>query len=65
MYKRQVVDAGLKCCTEALLLADAVGMEMCIRDRLCFGTIAHTICDYLGVDASTLDGQSVLGDILA
>ena len=32
--------------------------------RLCFGTIAHTICDYLGVDASTLDGQSVLGDIL-
>ena len=22
------------------------------------------ICDYLGVDASTLDGQSVLGDIL-
>ena len=33
--------------------------------RLCFGTIAHTICDYLGVDASTLDGQSVLGDILA
>ena len=33
--------------------------------RLCFGTIAQTICDYLGVDASTLDGQSVLGDILA
>ena len=32
--------------------------------RLCFGTIAQTICDYLGVDASTLDGQSVLGDIL-
>ena len=32
--------------------------------RLCFGTIAHTICDYLGVDASSLDGQSVLGDIL-
>ena len=32
--------------------------------RLCFGTIAHTICDYLGVDASTLDGKSVLGDIL-
>ena len=33
--------------------------------KLCFGTIAHTICDYLGVDASTLDGQSVLSDILA
>ena len=33
--------------------------------KLCFGTIAQTICDYLGVDASTLDGQSVLGDILA
>ena len=33
--------------------------------RLCFGTIAQTICDYLGVDASTLDGQSVLSDILA
>ena len=32
--------------------------------RLCFGTIAQTICDYLGVDASTLDGQSVLSDIL-
>ena len=32
--------------------------------KLCFGTIAQTICDYLGVDASTLDGQSVLGDIL-
>ena len=32
--------------------------------KLCFGTIAHTICDYLGVDASSLDGQSVLGDIL-
>ena len=26
--------------------------------------IAQTICDYLGVDASTLDGQSVLSDIL-
>ena len=25
----------------------------------CFGTIAHTVCEYLGVDASTLDGQSV------
>ena len=33
--------------------------------KLCFGTIAQTICDYLGVDASTLDGKSVLGDILA
>ena len=32
--------------------------------KLCFGTIAQTICDYLGVDASTLDGQSVLSDIL-
>ena len=27
--------------------------------KLCFGTIAHTVCEYLGVDASTLDGQSV------
>ena len=32
--------------------------------KLCFGTIAHTICDYLGVDASSLDGQSVLPEIL-
>ena len=32
--------------------------------KLCFGTIAQTICDYLGVDASTLDGKSVLSDIL-
>ena len=32
--------------------------------KLCFGTIAHTICDYLGVDASTLDGQSILPEIL-
>ena len=32
--------------------------------KLCFGTIANTICDYLGVDSSTLDGQSVLSDIL-
>ena len=32
--------------------------------KLCFGTIAHTICDYLGVDASTLDGRSVLPEIL-
>ena len=32
--------------------------------RLCFGTIAQTICAYLGVDAATLDGQSVLDEIL-
>ena len=32
--------------------------------KLCFGTIAHTICDYLSVDASTLDGQSILPEIL-
>ena len=32
--------------------------------KLCFGTIAHTICDYLGVDASSLDGQSLLPEIL-
>ena len=31
--------------------------------KLCFGTIAHTVCEYLGVDASTLDGQSVLEKI--
>lgn len=31
--------------------------------RLCFGTIAKTICSYLGVDASTLDGQSAWDEI--
>ena len=25
--------------------------------RLCFGTIAQTVCEYLGVDASSLDGH--------
>ena len=33
--------------------------------RLCFGTIAQTICAYLGVDASSLDGQSVWQEIRA
>lgn len=32
--------------------------------RLCFGTIAQTVCEYLGVDASSLDGHSVLQEIL-
>ena len=31
--------------------------------RMCFGTIAKTICAYLGVDASTLDGQSAWDEI--
>ena len=33
--------------------------------RMCFGTIAKTICDYLGVDAASLDGQSVWDEIRA
>ena len=33
--------------------------------RLCFGTIAQTICEYLGVDASSLDGKSVWNEIKA
>ena len=33
--------------------------------KLCFGTIAKTICEYLEVDASTLDGQSVWQEIRA
>ena len=33
--------------------------------RLCFGTIAQTICEYLGVDASSLDGHSVWNEIKA
>ena len=32
--------------------------------RLCFGTIAQTVCEYLGGDASSLDGHSVLQEIL-
>ena len=32
--------------------------------KLCFGTIAATVCDYLGVPAEKLDGKSVLADIL-
>ena len=32
--------------------------------RLCFGTIAQTVCEYLGMDASSLDGHSVLQEIL-
>ena len=32
--------------------------------KLCFGTIAQTICEYLGVDASSLDGHSVLQEIM-
>ena len=31
--------------------------------RLSFATIAQTICAYLGVDASSLDGQSALADL--
>ena len=30
-----------------------------------FSTIARTICEYLGVDASSLDGQSVWNEIKA
>ena len=33
--------------------------------HLCFGTIAQTICEYLGVDASSLDGKSVWNEIKA
>ena len=33
--------------------------------RLCFGTIARTICEYLDVDASSLDGKSVWNEIKA
>ena len=33
--------------------------------RLCFGTIAQTICEYLDVDASSLDGKSVWNEIKA
>ena len=34
--------------------------------KLCFGTIAQsTICEYLGVDASSLDGKSVWNEIKA
>ncbi len=33
--------------------------------RLCFGTIAATVCEYLGVDHSTLDGISAWDDIRA
>ena len=32
--------------------------------RLCFGTIAQTVCEYLGVDASSLYGHSVPQEIL-
>ena len=32
--------------------------------RLSFAAIAQTICAYLGVDASSLDGQSALQDLL-
>ena len=33
--------------------------------RMSFSTIAQTICEYLGVDASSLDGQSVWNEIKA
>ena len=33
--------------------------------KLCFGTIAQTICEYLDVDASSLDGKSVWNEIKA
>ena len=33
--------------------------------RLCFGTIAATVCDYLDVPAPRLDGASVLAEIRA
>ena len=33
--------------------------------KLCFGTIAQTVCEYLGVDASSLDGHSVWNEIKA
>ena len=33
--------------------------------RMSFSTIAQTICEYLGVDASSLDGQSVWSEIKA
>ncbi len=39
------------------------GMDL--GTKLCFGTIAQTICEYLEVDASTLDGKSVSAGIRA
>lgn len=47
-----------------LLCGKGIKPGVDLGTKLCFGAIANTICEYLGVDSSTLDGQSVLGDIL-
>lgn len=48
-----------------LVCGKGVKQGVNLGTRLGFGAIAKTICDYLGVDASTLDGESLLKEILA
>ena len=48
-----------------LVCGKGVKAGMDLGTKLCFGTIAKTICEYLEVDASTLDGQSVWQEIRA
>ena len=47
-----------------LVCGKGVKLGVDLGTRLCFGTIAQTVCEYLGVDASSLDGHSVLQEIL-
>ena len=48
-----------------LVCGKGVKAGMDLGTKLCFGTIAQTICEYLEVDASTLDGKSVWQEIRA
>ena len=48
-----------------LVCGKGVKAGMDLGTKLCFGTIAKTICEYLEVDASTLDGKSVWQEIRA
>ena len=47
-----------------LVCGKGVKQGVDLGTRLCFGAIAKTICQYLDVDASSLDGESLLGEIL-
>lgn len=50
-------------CVPLLVYGPKVKQGVNLGTQVCFGTIAKTICEYLGVPADSLDGKSLLQEI--
>lgn len=50
-------------CVPLLIYGPNIKQGVNLGTQVCFGTIAKTICDYLGVPADSLDGKSLLQEI--